>query len=143
MAIVGISSRAGSAGQVILQALKLNKFEGDIHLVGRTSEPIDGRRVLKSADELPEGVDLAVFSGHKMLGPYGVGGLYGRSDVLEALPPFLTGGSMITTVTLDEAGYLPPPQRFEAGTQPIGPAIGLAAAVSYLEDAGMAAVHAH
>jgi len=89
------------------------------------------------------GVDLAVFSGHKMLGPYGVGGLYGRSEILEAMPPFLTGGSMITTVTLDEAGYLPPPQRFEAGTQPIGPAIGLAAAVSYLEDAGMSAVHAH
>ncbi|WP_404445156.1 SufS family cysteine desulfurase [Microbacterium marinum] len=89
------------------------------------------------------GVDLAVFSGHKMLGPYGVGGLYGRSEILEALPPFLTGGSMITTVTLDEAGYLPPPQRFEAGTQPIGPAIGLAAAVSYLQDAGLEAVHAH
>ena len=62
MAIVGISSRAGSAGQVILQSLKLNNFEGDIHLVGRTSEPIDGRPVLKSADELPEGVDLAVFT---------------------------------------------------------------------------------
>jgi len=89
------------------------------------------------------GVDLAVFSGHKMLGPYGVGGLYGRSEILEALPPFLTGGSMITTVTLDEAGYLPPPQRFEAGTQPIGPAIGLAAAVSYLQDAGVESVHAH
>ncbi|GAB2693911.1 cysteine desulfurase/selenocysteine lyase [Microbacterium marinum] len=89
------------------------------------------------------GVDLAVFSGHKMLGPYGVGGLYGRSEILEALPPFLTGGSMITTVTLDEAGYLPPPQRFEAGTQPIGPAIGLAAAVSYLQDAGLESVHAH
>ena len=50
---------------------------------------------------------------------------------------------MITTVTLDEAGYLPPPQRFEAGTQPIGPAIGLAAAVSYLQDAGLESVHAH
>src|SRR5437764_3140435 len=62
VAIVGISSRAGSAGQVILQSLKLNNFEGDIHLVGRTSEPIDGRPVLKSADELPEGVDLAVFT---------------------------------------------------------------------------------
>ncbi|MGA7488950.1 MAG: CoA-binding protein, partial [Xanthobacteraceae bacterium] len=62
VAIVGISARAGSAGQVILQALKLNKFEGDIHLVGRTSEAIDGRPVLKSADDLPEGVDLAVFT---------------------------------------------------------------------------------
>ena len=62
VAIVGISSRAGSAGQVILQSLKLNKFKGDIHLVGRSNEPIDGRPVLKSADELPEGVDLAVFT---------------------------------------------------------------------------------
>jgi acetate---CoA ligase (ADP-forming) len=62
VAIVGISSRAGSAGQVILQALKLNGFKGDIHLVGRSTEPIDGRPVLKSADELPEGVDLAVFT---------------------------------------------------------------------------------
>ena len=88
-------------------------------------------------------VDLAVFSGHKMLGPYGVGGLYGRADVLEALPPFLTGGSMITTVTLDEASYLPPPQRFEAGTQPVSQAIGLAAAVRYLEGIGMDAAHAH
>jgi acyl-CoA synthetase (NDP forming) len=62
IAVVGISSRAGSAGQVILQSLELNKFEGDIHLVGRSSEPIGGRNVLKSPDELPEGVDLAVFT---------------------------------------------------------------------------------
>ena len=62
IAIVGISARAGSAGQVVLQSLKLNKFAGDIHLVGRSSEPIDGRPVLKSADELPAGVDLAVFT---------------------------------------------------------------------------------
>ena len=88
-------------------------------------------------------VDLAVFSGHKMLGPYAIGGLYGRSEVLAALPPFLTGGSMITTVTLDEAKYLPPPQRFEAGTQPVSQAIGLAAAVRYLDGVGMDAVHAH
>jgi cysteine desulfurase/selenocysteine lyase len=89
------------------------------------------------------GVDLALFSGHKMLGPYAIGGLYGRAEVLAALPPFLTGGSMITTVTLDEASYLPPPQRFEAGTQPVSQAIGLAAAVRYLEGVGMDAVHAH
>lgn len=89
------------------------------------------------------GVDLAVFSGHKMMGPYAIGGLYGRTEVLEALPPFLTGGSMITTVTLDEADYLPPPQRFEAGTQPVSQAIALAAAVRYLEGVGMPAIHAH
>ena len=62
VAIVGMSARAGSAGQNILQSLKLNKFEGDIHLVGRSAEPIDGRPVLKSPEELPEGVDLAVFT---------------------------------------------------------------------------------
>jgi cysteine desulfurase/selenocysteine lyase len=89
------------------------------------------------------GVDLAVFSGHKMLGPYGIGGLYGRADVLAALPPFLTGGSMITRVGLDRTEFLPPPQRFEAGTQPVSQAIGLAAAVRYLDAVGMDAVHAH
>jgi cysteine desulfurase/selenocysteine lyase len=89
------------------------------------------------------GVDFAVFSGHKMLGPYGVGGLYGRAELLDALPPFLTGGSMITTVTLDSAEYLPAPQRFEAGTQPVGPAIGLAAAVRYLDGVCLDAIHAH
>src|SRR6266436_6105454 len=62
IAIVGMSARPGSAGQVILQSLKLNDFQGDIHLVGRSSEPIDGRPVFKSADELPTGVDLAVFT---------------------------------------------------------------------------------
>lgn len=102
----------------------------------------------QSAPHLPldlpaTGVDLAVFSGHKMLGPYGVGGLYGRAEVLDALPPFLTGGSMISTVTLDAAEYLPAPQKFEAGTQPVGPAIGLAAAVRYLDTVGLDAVHDH
>jgi acyl-CoA synthetase (NDP forming) len=62
VAIVGMSVRTGSAGQIVLQCLKVNSFKGDIHLVGRTDEPIDGRVVLKSADELPEGVDLAVFT---------------------------------------------------------------------------------
>ena len=88
------------------------------------------------------GVDLAVFSGHKIFAPYGVGALYGRPDVLEALPPFLTGGSMITAVTLDAAEYLPPPQRFEAGTQPVSQAIGLAAAVRYLGSLGHDAIAA-
>jgi len=87
------------------------------------------------------GVDLAAFSGHKMLGPYGIGVLYGRREVLDALPPVLTGGSMVTTVTLDRAEFLPAPQKFEAGTQPVSQAIGLAAAVRYLEGLGMPAVH--
>jgi cysteine desulfurase/selenocysteine lyase len=89
------------------------------------------------------GVDFAAFSGHKMLGPTGIGALYGRRELLNALPPFLTGGSMITTVTMERAEYLPAPQRFEAGTQPVAQAIGLAAAVRYLEAIGMGRVAAH
>ncbi len=101
----------------------------------------------QSAPHLPVdfpalGVDLAAFSGHKLLGPYGIGALYGRSEILEALPPFLTGGSMITDVTIESAEYLPAPLKFEAGTQPVSQAIGLAAAVRYLEGLDMGAVHA-
>ncbi|MCS4276532.1 cysteine desulfurase/selenocysteine lyase [Mycetocola sp. BIGb0189] len=86
-------------------------------------------------------VDFAAFSGHKMLGPTGIGVLYGRSELLNALPPFLTGGSMITTVTLEKAEYLPAPQRFEAGTQQVAQAIGLAAAIEYLDAVGLDRIH--
>ncbi|MBU3705089.1 MAG: cysteine desulfurase [Mycobacterium sp.] len=89
------------------------------------------------------GVDFAAFSGHKMLGPSGIGALYGRRDLLAALPPFLTGGSMIETVTMESATYAEPPQRFEAGTQMISQVVGLAAAARYLADIGMAAVADH
>ncbi len=82
-------------------------------------------------------VDFAVFSGHKMLAPTGIGVLYGRAELLDALPPFHTGGSMITTVTLETAGYLPAPQRFEAGTQKVSQAIALAAAIDYLTAVGL------
>lgn len=88
------------------------------------------------------GVDFAAFSGHKMLGPTGVGVLYGRRELLDALPPFLTGGSMITSVTMDRAEFLPAPQRFEAGTQQVAQAIGLAAAVGFLDRIGMDRVEA-
>ena len=94
--------------------------------------------------DLPaSGVDLAVFSGHKIFGPYAIGGLWGREDVLDSLPPFTTGGSMITTVTLEKADFLPPPQRFEAGTQPVSQAIGLAAAVRWFGGLDRDAAHAH
>ncbi|WBU38215.1 aminotransferase class V-fold PLP-dependent enzyme [Homoserinibacter sp. YIM 151385] len=88
-------------------------------------------------------VDLAVFSGHKMLGPSGVGVLAGRREILAALPPVTTGGSVITRVTMERSEFLPPPQRFEAGTQPVSQAVGLAAAVDYLESLGMDRVAAH
>ncbi|TFD82303.1 SufS family cysteine desulfurase [Cryobacterium psychrophilum] len=85
-------------------------------------------------------VDFAVFSGHKMLGPTGIGALYGKAELLADMPPFLTGGSMITTVSMHEAEFLAPPQRFEAGTQRISQAIALAAAVDYLRETGMARI---
>lgn len=88
-------------------------------------------------------VDFAVLSGHKMLGPTGIGALYGRRALLKAMPPFLTGGSMITTVTTTGAEYLPPPQRFEAGTQRVSQAVALAEAVRYLQSIGMGRIAAH
>jgi cysteine desulfurase/selenocysteine lyase len=88
-------------------------------------------------------VDFAAFSGHKMLGPTGIGALYGRAALLSELPPFLTGGSMIETVTMSGATYAAPPQRFEAGTQMISQVVGLAAAARYLSDIGMPAVQRH
>lgn len=88
-------------------------------------------------------VDFAAFSGHKMLGPTGVGALYGRRELLEALPPVTTGGSMIEVVTMTEATYMPPPQRFEAGTQAVAQIVGLGVAAQYLDELGMANVAAH
>jgi cysteine desulfurase/selenocysteine lyase len=89
------------------------------------------------------GVDFAVFSGHKMLGPSGIGVLYGRRELLEAMPPFLTGGSMIELVEMAESTYAPPPQRFEPGVPAASQAVGLAAAVDYLSAVGMDRVAAH
>lgn len=89
------------------------------------------------------GVDFAAFSGHKMLGPSGIGVLYGRSELLAAMPPFLTGGSMIEMVRMEGSTYAPPPQRFEAGVPMTSQAVGLGAAVDYLSEIGMDAVHAH
>ena len=88
-------------------------------------------------------VDFAAFSGHKMLGPNGIGVLYGRRELLNALPPFLTGGSMIETVTMEATTYAPAPQRFEAGTPMTSQVVGLAAAARYLDAIGMSAVEAH
>jgi cysteine desulfurase / selenocysteine lyase len=89
------------------------------------------------------GADFLAFSGHKMLGPYGIGVLFGRADLLEAMPPFLTGGSMIEVVRMEGSTFLPPPQRFEPGVPAAAEAAGLAAAVDYLNGLGMGDVAAH
>jgi cysteine desulfurase/selenocysteine lyase len=89
------------------------------------------------------GVDFLAFSGHKMLGPTGVGVLWGRQELLAAMPPFLTGGSMIEIVRMEGSTFLPPPARFEAGVPNIAQAIGLGAAVDYLSEVGMDAIEAH
>jgi cysteine desulfurase / selenocysteine lyase len=89
------------------------------------------------------GVDFIAFTGHKMLGPTGIGVLWGKFSLLEQMPPFLGGGSMIETVTMGGTTYAAPPARFEAGTPPIAEAIGLGAAIDYLSAIGMQAVHEH
>ena len=87
--------------------------------------------------------DYLVFSGHKMLGPLGIGVLWGRKELLAAMPPFLTGGSMIEVVRMEGSTFAAPPQRFEAGVPMAAQAVGLAAACDYLSSVGMDAVRAH
>ena len=119
-------------------------------LVSRAKE-VGALTVLDACQSVPHmgvdvhalGVDFAAFSGHKMLGPMGIGVLWGRAELLDAMPVFLTGGSMIETVTMEGATYAPVPQKFEAGVPNAAQAIGLAAACDYLTDLGMDRVAAH
>ncbi|MEN9741285.1 MAG: hypothetical protein RIR66_241 [Actinomycetota bacterium] len=89
------------------------------------------------------GVDFITWSGHKMLGPLGIGCLWGRSELLHAMPPFITGGSMIASVSMEKTTFADPPARFEAGVPMAAQAVGLAAAVDYLTAIGMDKVAAH
>ncbi|HSE55435.1 MAG TPA: cysteine desulfurase [Nocardioidaceae bacterium] len=89
------------------------------------------------------GADFLAFTGHKMCGPTGIGVLWGREELLEALPPFLGGGEMIDTVTMEASTYAQLPHKFEAGTPPIAEAVGLGAAIDYLNGLGMPAIAAH
>jgi len=94
-------------------------------------------------DVTDTGADFLFFSGHKMLAPTGVGVLWGRRELLEAMPPFITGGSMIEIVRMEGSTFLPPPQRFEAGVPAVAQAVGLAAACDYLDAIGMENVAEH
>ena len=89
------------------------------------------------------GADFVAFTGHKTMGPTGIGVLWGRADLLNALPVFLGGGEMIETVTMARSTYAKAPHRFEAGTPPIVEAVGLGAALTYLDEIGLDAAHAH
>lgn len=117
----------------------------------RRSREVGALTVLDAAQSVPHApvdlagldVDFAVFSGHKMLGPSGIGVLYGRAELLEALPPFLTGGSMIELVRMEGSTFAPPPQRFEAGVPMTSQAVGLGAAVDYLNAIGMDGIAEH
>ncbi len=119
-------------------------------LVGRARD-VGALTVLDACQSVPHepvdfhalGVDFAAFSGHKMLGPNGIGVLYGCRELLAAMPPFLTGGSMIENVAMETSTYAPPPQRFEAGTPMTSQVVGLAAAARYLDAIGMDAVAHH
>ncbi|MFC7494051.1 MULTISPECIES: cysteine desulfurase [unclassified Nocardioides] len=102
----------------------------------------------QAAPQLPvdvaaTGCDFLVFTGHKVVGPTGIGVLWGREELLNELPPFHGGGEMIETVTMARSTYAPAPHRFEAGTPPIVEAVGLGAAVDYLSHIGMDAIHRH
>ncbi|TWE12699.1 aminotransferase class V-fold PLP-dependent enzyme [Rudaeicoccus suwonensis] len=119
-------------------------------LVARARE-VGALTVLDACQSVPHlpvnfaglGVDFLAFSGHKMFGPFGVGVLVGRHELLAAMPPFITGGSMIELVTMERTTYAAPPQRFEAGVPNEAQAVGLGAACDYLSGVGMDVVAAH
>ncbi|GIH77047.1 cysteine desulfurase [Planobispora longispora] len=97
----------------------------------------------KAVDVAALDVDFLAFTGHKAVGPSGIGVLWARAELLEAMPPFLGGGEMIEAVWMDRSTYAPAPHKFEAGTPPIVEAVGLGAAVDYLSSVGMDAIAAH
>jgi cysteine desulfurase / selenocysteine lyase len=122
-----------------------------VALIAARAHAIGALVVLDASQSVPQlpvdvqalGIDFLAFTGHKMLGPTGIGVLWGRHELLEALPPFLGGGEMIETVTMQGSTYAGLPHKYEAGTPPIAEAVALGAAVDYLSAIGIDAVAAH
>src|SRR5690606_16613156 len=106
---------------------------------------IDGAQAVAhlTVDVQASGCDFYAFSGHKLYGPTGIGALYGRAELLAAMPPWQGGGDMIRTVAFDGSSFAEPPQRFEAGTPNIAGAVGLAAAIDYVQAIGLERIAAH
>lgn len=123
----------------------------DVSRVVAAARAVDAKVILDGAQRAPHGpldmrdlgVDFYVFSGHKTYGPTGIGVLWGRGELLEMLPPFMTGGQMIEEVTLTKATFRPPPRRFEAGTPPIGAAVGLGVALDWMQKLDWDAIRNH
>ena len=129
---------------VLGSVLDVRRASEIAHGVGATIL-IDGcQAVPRLAVDVRElGCDFYVFSGHKLYGPTGIGVLWGRAELLDAMPPYQGGGSMIDKVSFERTTYAPPPTRFEAGTPHIVGALGLAAAIDYVEAIGLDRIHAH
>ncbi|WP_068425437.1 aminotransferase class V-fold PLP-dependent enzyme [Piscicoccus intestinalis] len=123
----------------------------DVSAVVAKARAVGALTVLDACQSVPHfavdvaqlGVDFLAFTGHKALGPLGIGALWGRYELLAAMPPYVTGGSMIELVRMEGSTYAAPPQRFEAGVPMAAQAVGLAAALDYLSELGMDRVQAH
>jgi cysteine desulfurase/selenocysteine lyase len=137
VALAHVSNVLGS----VLDAAKATEIA---HSVG-AKILIDGCQAVPrmTVDVAAIGCDFYVFSGHKLYGPTGIGVLWGRADLLDAMPPYQGGGSMIDRVTFAKTTYAPPPGRFEAGTPHIVGVLGLHVAIDYVEGIGLDAIHAH
>ncbi|MFI5624951.1 aminotransferase class V-fold PLP-dependent enzyme [Nocardioides sp. NPDC051685] len=141
VALTWVSNMLGTINPIAEIARKAHEVGALVVVDAAQAAPVLPIDLASMAEE--ERPDFLAFTGHKVVGPTGIGVLWGRRAALEALPPFLGGGEMIATVTMEKSTYAPIPHKFEAGTPPIAEAVGLGAALEYLMHVGMENVHAH